>query len=42
VGSQEGEISRLLSPSIYYENCDAVGGDYALDLCRFAGVEMEG
>jgi len=25
LGNQEGEISRLLSPSIYYGDCYAVG-----------------
>jgi len=30
VGSQEDEISKLLSPSIYYGDCYAVGGIFPL------------
>ncbi len=43
VGSQEDEISKLLSPSIYYVIGMLRSRDYfALDLCGFAGVEMTG
>jgi hypothetical protein len=42
VGSQEDEISKLLSPSIYYGDCYAVGGDFVIDVCGFVSIEMTG
>jgi hypothetical protein len=41
-GSQEGEISKLLSPlSLLWELLRS-RGYFALDLCGFVGVEMMG
>ena len=42
MGSQEGEISRLLSPSIYYGDCYAVGGILFLIYAALRALKWRG